>query len=108
MVSSRSNRGIDLLNIDGHTTVVFIASIKEMTIIQKLQAVALDIKSFRRPKLSIEKYGLKLGQQRFDLTIDGKTDSHETKKNWIPSTPETISESSADRPMFRSNVIGRK
>ena len=47
-----------LIEDGGHTTVVSMASIEATTIMQKLQAAALDMRSLRRPKLSIEKYGL--------------------------------------------------
>ena len=44
---------------------VFNASIAEIMIIQKQQAVALDINILRRPRRSMKKYGLALCQLSF-------------------------------------------
>jgi len=93
----------------GQTKVVFMANIKETKIIQRLQAVALDIRSLRRPKLSMKKYGLNVGRQRFARQSPSHTThSHETRKYCTPRTPEIISDVWVERPMLRSNVIGKK
>lgn len=67
------------------------SSIMTIMTMQNEQPAALSIMTFRRPALSMKKYG-----------------SQETKKYWIPKTPEMMRDNCVERPMLRSKVIGRK